>query len=280
MTERRRRRVLVVALALTLAVVLLDLSGSGVPTRLRTAGATVAGPVQRVLAGVDPGRTAELEQENALLRAELARDRAALAESGALGELLASPSGRTRTAGTALLPARVIGATTTASGAREVTLDVGSRDGVEPDSTVVAAGGLVGRVVGVAPWSSDVRVLGGADATVGVRVGASKVIGSVSAAAVPQAPPRPRGRLSLVLAVPGTVRVGDAVTTLGSVGDRPYLPGLLVGTVTSVDPARGQLTGTAVVAPAVDPGTLTVVGVLVGQPRDTPRAPVAAGTGP
>ena len=278
MTGVLARRTLVVGLLATVLVAALDLSGAALPGRLRAAGAVVAGPVQRVIGGVDPGRTARLEQDNALLRAELARQQAALAESGALRSLVDSPSGAAVGRSGDLLPARVVGATTTASGAREITLDVGSRDGVAPDTTVVSSDGLVGRVVSVAPWSSDVRVLGGADATVGVRVGATRVIGSVSAAPVPQAPERARGQLSLVLSLPGTVRPGDVVTTLGSVGGRPYVPGIVVGRVVSVDPSHGQLTGTAVVAPVVDPSTLEVVGVLLGSPRDTPRAPAAMGS--
>ena len=56
---------------------------------------------------------------------------------------------------------------------------------------------------------------------------------------------------------------GDRVTTLGSVGGRPYVPGIVVGTVTSVDPAQGQLTATAVVRPAVDASRLDIVAVVL-----------------
>ena len=48
------------------------------------------------------------------------------------------------------------------------------------------------------------------------------------------------------------VAVGDRVTTLGSVGGRPYVPGIVVGTVTAVDPVDGQLTATATVRPRFD----------------------------
>ncbi len=282
MTPVVRRRILVVGIGLTLLMVLLDLGGSVVPMRLRAAGAVVAGPAQRVLAGGDPTGTTRLEKDNVLLRTELAHDRASLAEAARLGLLLSSPAGHQPGA----LAARVIASTTMASGARAVTLDVGSRDGVEPGLAVVAADGLVGRVVSVGPWSSDVRVLGGADLTVGVRVGGARSagagsmvagsMGAVSATTPPDAPPRPRGMLSLILVDQGHIAVGDLVTTLGSVGERPYAPGLVVGRVASVDPQRGQLTATAVIRPAVDPGRLDVVAVLLGGPRDSPRSPAAA----
>ena len=72
----------------------------------------------------------------------------------------------------------------------------------------------------------------------------------------------------------------SVVTTLGSVGGGPYPPGLRVGTVTSVDPPRGQLTATASVRPAVDPTTLDVVGVLLPTTRAPPHAAPVAGTAP
>ncbi|WP_295699778.1 rod shape-determining protein MreC [Lapillicoccus sp.] len=277
MTPVVRRRILVVGIGLTLLMVLLDLGGSVVPMRLRAAGAVAAGPAQRVLAGGDPTGTTRLEKDNVLLHTELAHDRASLAEAARLGLLLSSPAGHQPGA----LAARVIASTTMASGARAVTLDVGSRDGVEPGLAVVAADGLVGRVVSVGPWSSDVRVLGGADLTVGVRVGGARSMGAgsmgaVSATTPPDAPPRPRGMLSLILVDQGHIAVGDLVTTLGSVGERPYAAGLVVGRVASVDPQRGQLTATAVIRPAVDPGRLDVVAVLLGGPRDSPRSPAAA----
>ena len=157
---------------------------------------------------------------------------------------------------------------TTVTGGRQVTVDIGQRDGVEPNLTVVAADGLVGRVVSVGPWSSDIRLLDGADAAVAVRVG-SGVLGSV-AAGPPGDLARSPGDLTLSLVDRSTVAVGDRVTTLGSVGGRPYVPGIVVGTVTAVDPPRGQLTATAAVRPAVDPSRLDVVAVVL---------PSAPGTG-
>ncbi len=271
MTPLARRRLLGALVALTLVVLTLDLSGSALPDRLKAGAAAAAGPVQRAVAGVDHGEAARLRAENATLRTELALGQARLAEAGAAGRLLAAPS----VTSSRPLAARVVAFKTTATGGRTVTLDVGQRDGVEPNLTVVAAGGLVGRVVSVAPWSSDVRVLGGADAVVGVRVGPSGMLGTVSATAPADAPSRERGELSLTLVDQGGVSVGDTVTTLGSVQERPYVPGIVVGVVTSVDPLRGQLTGTAVVRPAVDMARLDVLAVLLAGPRDQPRAGAA-----
>lgn len=87
------------------------------------------------------------------------------------------------------------------------------------------------------------------------------------------APPRGPGLLSLTLLQQGSVVVGDKVTTLGSVGGRPFIPDIPVGTVVSLDPDRGQLTSTAVVEPVVDTATLDVVAVVLNPQRSVPRAP-------
>ena len=116
----------------------------------------------------------------------------------------------------------------------------------------MAAEGLVGRVVSVAPWTSDVLLVGSPDLTVGVRVGPRGVLGEASGAALAGgARPEP-GLLSFALVDRGTATVGDVVTTLGSVGDRPYVPGIPVGTVTTVHLGVGRLAPTGTVTPAVD----------------------------
>jgi rod shape-determining protein MreC len=125
-------------------------------------------------------------------------------------------------------------------------------------------------VVTVGPWSSDVRLLDGADAAVAVRVGTG-VLGSVSASGQGDLA-RSSGDLTLSLVDRSSVAVGDRVVTLGSVGGRPYAPGIAVGTVTAVDPSRGQLTATAVVRPAVDASRLDVVAVVL------PAAPAPIGS--
>ncbi|HEU5241167.1 MAG TPA: rod shape-determining protein MreC, partial [Ornithinibacter sp.] len=58
----------------------------------------------------------------------------------------------------------------------------------------------------------------------------------------------------------------------------PYAAGIVVGTVTSVDPDRGRLTRTATVRPAIDPDALDLVAVLLPAPRTEPR-PSATGAG-
>ena len=175
-------------------------------------------------------------------------------------------------AGARLVPARVVAVGASGPGGPErVTIDVGSRDGVEVDRTVVSAEGLVGRVVSVAPWTCDVLLLGSPDLAVGVRVGEGGVLGEASGSAVTGAARPAPGRLSVALVERGSMAAGDAGTTLGSVGGRPYVPGIRVGTVRSVDPGVGRLAPTGTLSPAVDATSLDVVAVVLGDARTAAR---------
>ena len=263
MTPRARRQALLAGVVLTLVAALLDVAGSGLPGRARSLAATAVGPLQRAVAGADHSEATQLAQDNEMLRARLALAQAQLTESAAAGRVLTSASAAATTAGR-LLAARVVGQNLTATGGRQVTLDVGERDGVEPNLTVIAADGLVGRVVTVAPLTSDVRLLDGGDAAVAVRVGGG-AMGSVRGA-TPGAGARAGGDLTLTLVDGATVAVGDPVVTISSVGGRPYVAGVPVGTVTAVDPQPGRSTGTAAVRPAVDPSRLDVLAVVLPAP--------------
>jgi rod shape-determining protein MreC len=272
MPSTARRRLLVVLASLTVALLLADLAGWGVTDGVRRAGAVVLGPVQRALSGAQPDALAARERENVRLRTQLADERRRAADLGRLDELL----GSTTTAGRTLVPARVVASDLSPLGGRTVTLDVGSRDGVRADSTVVSAEGLVGRVVSVAPWTSDVQVLGSAGSVVAVRVGPAGTLGTVRTPVAGDVESRPRGSLSLSTIAPGTAVVGDVVRTLGSVDETPYAAGVVVGTVTAVDPDHGQLTRGATVRPATDPDAIDVVAVIVPTARSTPRSATGA----
>lgn len=271
MEARTRRRLLGVLVVLTLALLVLDLAGSPVAQGTRAAASAVFGPVQRLLAAAPADDVARLQAENTRLRALLSSRERELDEVEQLRRLLdAFPGERDR-----LVAARVVATRPDLSGGRAVTLDVGSRDGVDVDSTVVASQGLVGRVVAVGPWTCDVQVLGSTGSTVGVRVGAAGTLGAVGPGSAATHVVRPRGTLSLDLVQPGLPAVGDEVTTLGSVGDRPYVSGVPVGRVVAVDPDRGAVTRSATVVPFVDLDALDVVAVVVGEAREVPEEAVS-----
>jgi rod shape-determining protein MreC len=271
MRATSRRRLLVVMLVLTVAALVLDLSGGPGVDRLRQAGGAVLGPLERVLSPGDGQVATDAQAARDAVRLDQGSQQSVAGQQ--LQQLLDLPD----LSGRAFVPARVVAVGREgAAGPERVTLDVGSRDGVQADVSVVNADGLVGRVVAVSPWTCDVLLVGSADLVVGVTVGSPALLGSVGSGAR-GAHRRPAGELNLTVVERGVVRPGDAVTTLGSVGGSPFPPGLRVGTVASVDEVPGDLTPSAAVRPAVDLSTLGVVGVLRTGPRSTPRPAVTGG---
>lgn len=266
MRPTSRRRLLVGLLALTVLVLGVDVADGPGADGLRSAGGAAFGPLERFLSPGADGADATAA------RAGVLRDQ--LVSQTRVGQALARLEGAPDLAGSTFLPGRVIGVGRQgAAGPERVTLDVGSRDGVRADQSVVEADGLVGRVVAVSPWTCDVLLVGSADLVVGVRVGRAGTLGSVgSGARGPQH--RAAGQLNLTVVERGTVRAGDVVTTMGGVGSSPFPAGVRVGTVQEVDAAPGDLTPTAAVRPAVDLTALDVVGVVLTTPRTTPRTPV------
>src|SRR6185436_14564046 len=64
---------------------------------------------------------------------------------------------------------------------------------------------------------------------------------------------------------------GQQVVSYASVGNKPQVPGVPVGTIVSVSNNAGALTQTAIVRPAVSFTSLGVVGVVVQVPRHGAR---------
>ncbi|MGD8199746.1 rod shape-determining protein MreC [Ornithinimicrobium sp. W1679] len=264
---RSRRRPLhvtaLVAALLTAGAVVVDVARPQVLDPARGVVADVTAPVRQALTGWDEGRVRALTAERDALAAEVARLREQVRRHEQLGAL----DDRVVDDGHRLLPARVVGFSpgTSPVAGRTVTIDVGADDGVSPDLTVVAADGLVGRVLRVAGSSADVLLVGDAGVVVGVRYGTDGALGSVAAEPPPGLPPRGQGELTLTALGDTVPRVGDEVTTLGSPDDRPYVAGVALGVVRSPDPDRGQLGSTAVVRPHVDTDTLDLVAVVLPE---------------
>lgn len=279
---RAKRRLLAVLVLLTGVLLVADLLGHPAAEGVRSASGAVMGPVQRVLSGGHPGELARLEAENVRLRTQLSLQERQLTQLAGVRELLEGTGaddgpadgrpggGEVSSAGLTVVVAQVVASELSPLGGRSLTIDVGSRDGVTVDATVVAAAGLVGRVVAVSPWTSDVSLLGAAQSVVAVRVGAAGLLGTVVAPPAGAADQSP-GALRLRLAEPGVPVVGDLVTTMGSVGGRPYAAGLTVGRVVAVDRQPGRSTAVGRVQAAVEADSLDAVAVLVDRQRSEPR---------
>ena len=145
-----------------------------------------------------------------------------------------------------------------------ITIDAGSDDGIQRDMTVLNGDGLVGRVTTVGPSTSTVLLACDPDFTVGTRMEKSMEIGFATGQG-----DRPL-RVQL-LNGKANVKRGDRLVTFGSQADKPFVPGVPIGTVVKLDPGAGGLTRTVEVQPFVGYTSLDVVGVVVVPPREDPR---------
>jgi rod shape-determining protein MreC len=202
-----------------------------------------------------PGQVQALERQMVRLRAQLSQEQLSKTEYAQLVTLL-------RLAGRGGY--RVVAANVIAVGQgyeQTITLDVGSRDGVSPEETVLNGAGLVGTVTSVSPWICTVLLATDATAVAGVRVVGSGQMGWVTGAG--KGLPGP-GLLQLhMLGASNVLAPGQQLVTSASIGDRPYVAGVPVGVVTRTRSGAGMLTGIALVRPFVDFTALDVVGVVI-----------------
>jgi rod shape-determining protein MreC len=274
---RRTRLVLGVLLLIAIALITLDFRDGGA-SPARNVGADIFGPIERVTHDVtDPvaslfdsitggpsaqGTIANLQRENAELRAQLSSAQLSQAARQQLAQLLQLDAGGYR-----IMAANVIAAGGDYSDT--VTLDVGRNDGIKPDETVLNGSGFVGTVIQVSADTSTVQLADDAASVIGVQMQGSGEIGAVTGTGKSMSG-SPMLRLTLFDA--NTVlQPGQQVDTYASVGDQPEVPGVPVGTVVSVHLSPGSLTQTALVRPFVNFTALGVVGIVVQVPRHNPR---------
>ena len=282
MHDTRRTR-LVLGVLLILAIVLITFSyrdsNSGTMTRMRGAGSSVFGPVERVTAAVvrpvsgffdsvfgspsSQGKIQALQRQNQKLAAELSAAQLNKADAAELSRLL-------RVAGAGGY--RVVAANVIAVGQGyedTITIDSGSRDGIQVDQTVLDGDGLVGRVTQVGSSTSTVLLAADASSSVGARLEGSNEIGVVSGSGKTLTHGATLRLQMLDANVP--LQAGQRIVTFGSQGGRPFVPGVPIGVISQVTNSAGSLTRTAIVRPYVNFTALQVVGVVVVPPRHDPR---------
>lgn len=108
-----------------------------------------------------------------------------------------------------------------------VTINRGSRDGIERDAAVIGPGGaLVGRIVQVNLWTSTVQLITDPLSGIGARLANSRATGLVSGSSA--------AALSLdYISTRTEVTAGEAIVTSGE--DGIYPADLIIGHVTSID---------------------------------------------
>ena len=204
----------------------------------------------------------ELKRRLATTETELREARMARDENERLKGLLGLKEG----GGYEIVPARVI-ARDPSEWFDSVMLNRGSSSGVEKDMPVVTHEGIVGRIIGVSPYTAQVLLItderSAAGAVIG-QLGASQAMGSV----------RGYGKNGLLdmSYVSGleTVKQNDLVTTTGQ--DSFYPPGLSVGEVVELRQGSATSSHEIKVKPSARLNSLREVAILLyhAPPRTPP----------
>lgn len=139
---------------------------------------------------------------------------------------------------------------------RIITIDVGSASGVTEGLPVMGTTGVVGQVISVSTYSSQVRLLNDARSGVAVMLQSSRSEGILS------------GSVEGVLYLEGVdegveVTEGEAVITSGLGGG--YFRGLVIGTVSKVEQRQGDATRTIVITPNASFDNISEVLVVLGM---------------
>ncbi|MFF1376646.1 rod shape-determining protein MreC [Streptomyces sp. NPDC058308] len=275
---RESRLLLVLLVAIAFALITVDIRGGedSPVDGARRAAATVFGPVEEGMSSaVDPignaigavrdsgerhNRIAELERQNAALKAKLGSDDRNRSRVHQLDSMLKKAgAGQYGIKG-----AEVIGIGAAQGFSWTVTIDAGAHDGIKRDMTVLNGDGLVGRVTTVGPSTATVLLANDPDFTVGTRMEKTDELGFATGQG-----DRP---LSVqLLNGKAKVKKGDRLVTFGSRKDKPFVPGVPVGEVVRVDPSGGDLTRNIYVKPYAGFTKLDIVGVVVEAPREDPR---------
>ena len=199
-----------------------------------------------------------LKQRNAELELQLRTAQQQSAENERLKSLL----GLSEQSEVKTVPARVI-ARDPSVWFNTIIIDRGSSSGISVNMPVITAGGIVGRVITVSPWSSQVMLItdekAGAGAVVG-QLGQSGALGSV------------RGRADLGIGliemryVSGLEKVekGDYVMTTGQ--DGIYPAGLNVGEVVDVKTGTATQPHQILIRPGARLDQLEEVAVMLYHP--------------
>ena len=205
-------------------------------------------------------RINDLTKEVDLLKSKEVLDEDLVSQVSQLKNLL-DLAGR---GGYKVVAAKVVNRGSAATFKQTITIDVGSRDGVAKNMTVISDGGLVGVVKSVTSNSSIVLLMSDPTFKVGVRIAGTQGIGVISGQGGDT-------YLLQLLDATGEIKVGDKLVARGSKNGRPYVPGVPVGEVTKVASNASAITQNADVVGFVNIDRVSVVAVVVAPPKSDPR---------
>jgi rod shape-determining protein MreC len=273
--QNRTRLLLVILIVTSLFLVTLDLRGVQLLDNLKQGTQNVLSPFQRIsnnalspiksffsdvsLLGRSVSQIEKLEQENASLKLELLERADADVQLQQLKGILDLAG----TAGYKIVNAKVISQGSYQSFAQTVTIGSGSNAGIAQNMTVLSEYGIAGIVKEVYPNSALIQLASDPAFRIGVRIVNSQQIGFLSG----------RGERSAVLELLDNstdINEGDVLMSRGSIANRPFVPGVPVGYITTVDNSAGTIAQSATVRYYTDFSKLSVLAVVVGGPSSNP----------
>lgn len=273
--SRRARLVLAMLLLTAFTLITLDFrSGGG--GGLRSVGNAVFGPIERAVSAVTRpigsffsglGHLSDYKSQNAALRRRNQALEQQLRSTAAQRAELADAEKLLHLAGQArfrIVPARVVAVGSTLGFEWTATIDVGSRDGIRKNQTVINGAGLVGKTLEVGPTTTTVLLADDPEFTAGARLEGSQEIGHVDGGG--------RGPMTFtLLASQASLKVGQRLVTFPSINNRPFPGEVPIGRIVRIEPTPGQLYQTAVVAPYADFTAIDFVAVVIRVTRTIPR---------
>jgi rod shape-determining protein MreC len=273
--EGRTRLLLIILIVTSLLLITLDLRGVKILAEVRSGTQNILAPFQKTGATVfSPlrdffgdltrlGRSRDeiekLKADNAQLRSRLAQRKNADSQLDQLKSVL-DLAGE---AGYKVVAARVISQGSSTSFSQTVTIDVGTSSGVRQNMTVLSGEGLVGVVKEVYAQSALVMLATDPDFKVGVRVAGSQQIGILSGGG------SNRAQLQL-LDNQNIVKPGDVLLARGSTNNRPFVPGVPIGIVSTVDNSAGSIAQSATVILYPNFSALGVLSVVLSAGNNNP----------
>lgn len=128
------------------------------------------------------------------------------------------------------------------------TINKGSDDGLTVDMNVIASGGLVGRIVDIgADWAKVTAIINDNSNVSGMVLASSDILMVTGSLELME-----DGVIGFeqLIDSAGAVQIGDKVVT-SNISDK-YLPSILIGYITEINPDSNNITKSGKITPAVD----------------------------
>jgi rod shape-determining protein MreC len=272
----RSRLLLVLLLVSSLFLITLDLRGVNLAGGLRSATQTVLSPVENLFAKVfSPvgnffGDAKNLGKSRKKIE-ELTTEVDKLTAQAAINEDIAGQLNQLKgvldlagRGGYKVVAAKVINRGSNSTFKQTITIDAGSSSGIEKNMTVISEAGLVGVVKSVTSNTAIVLLMSDPTFKIGVRIAGTQSVGVVSGQGG-------NSYLLQLLDTTGEIKKGDVLIARGSDNNRPFVPGVPVGVVNTVQSNASSITQNADVDGITNLDKIGVVAVVITAPAEAAR---------